>query len=472
MFKPGFDQIEPADQLVEPPKKKFKFFSKPVIYLLVIFVISVAFFAKGLISSGEKLSEKLGNVSLWSQIQHLITSGDKKLIGETDDRINVALLGIGGLEHDGPFLTDTMIIASIKPSTKKVALMSVPRDLVAPIPGYGWRKINNADSFGEVKNPGHGGLLATEVLSETFGIPITYYLRLDFSGFEKVIDDLGGITVDVDNLLDDEKYPIPGKENAPLDQRYEHLMIKPGTVAMNGTLALKYVRSRQAHGIEGSDFARSKRQQKVLMAVKKKALSLGTLANPVRISHVMDTLSEHLATNMEVWQMFRLFTMANGIDETSITRRVFDSSPDGQLFDDITPSGEFVLRPKAGDFSQLQNIAQNIFDTQAIAKLQPKIVEVENGTKISGLASRTADYLKSLGYQANGLRNAPTQDYKKTVVYNLTTDHADQTAANVAKLLNAELSPVIPAWVTTTTPRLVNPGTNVLVILGQDRENL
>ena len=472
MTRTEIDFLNEKDKLPKIPKKKIKSISKLITYILIIFIILLIFFGVDIITSGENLAQTLGNVGLWGQIKHLIGSEDKKLDGEDEDRINILLLGMGGIEHEGPYLTDTMILASFKPSTKQVALISIPRDLTVPIPGYGWRKINNANSIGEVNNPGAGGELAKQVISQVFNIPIHYYVRIDFAGFKKIVDDLGGVTIEVENTLDDEYYPVPGKETATTTERYEHLYIEAGKTQMDGELALKYVRSRQAKGIEGSDFARSKRQQQVLTAVKEKGLSFGTLANPYKVSRIMDTLAQHLSTDLEVWEIIRLFNLGKDVDQESFIHRVFDDSPTGLLYSALTEEGAFILQPKAGDFSELQLVVKNIFDPELAAKMQPKRIEIQNGTKINGLASQTAQYLQSLGYQVTRLKNAPTQDYQKTVIYNLAENPEDKTTAELADLLKAEVAQTIPDWAEATTTSQVSPYTDILIILGQDRKDL
>ena len=138
----------------------------------------------------------------------------------------------------------------------------------------------------------------------------------------------------------------------------------------------------------------------------------------------------------------------------------------------ITEEGAFVLQPKAGDFSELQLVAQNIFNPEAIIRMKPKLIEIQNGTKINGLAYRTSQYLQSLGYQIIKISNAPTQDYQKTVIYNLKDDASEQTANNLADLLGAELAPVTPSWAKATTSPPVGSHTDILIILGQDRKEL
>ena len=147
------------------------------------------------------------------KLRHLIPSVDKQLKGEENDRVNVLLLGMGGQGHDGPYLTDTMMLASVKPSTKQVALMSIPRDLVAPVSN--WQKINSINAYAEQKTPGSGGEATSQAMSELLQTPIDYYVRVDFNGFAKIIDEFGGIEVNVENTLDDYSYPIDGQEDNP-----------------------------------------------------------------------------------------------------------------------------------------------------------------------------------------------------------------------------------------------------------------
>lgn len=471
MEKQEFDFLDEEEKSAKPKRKKLKRISKVYLYLLIIFVLLTIFFGANVISSGEGLSQTLGNASLWGQIKHLISSDDKGVRGEEDGRVNILLLGMGGENHDGPYLTDTNIIASFKPETNEVSMISIPRDLYVQIPNYGWQKINYANSIGEVRDD-NGGELAKEVVSQTFGIPIHYYVRIDFDGFKNIVDNLGGITVNVENTLDDEEYPIPGKETATTTERFEHLYVEEGKRDMDGDLALKFVRSRHAKGIEGSDFARSKRQQQVLQAVKDKALSIGTIVNPIKISKILDTLSDHLATDMQVWEILRLFNLGKDVDENSIVRRVFDDSPDGQLRATITEGGAFVLVPKAGDFSELQLITQYIFEPDKLEEIKPKLVEIHNGTKVNGLAYRTSQYLQSIGYQIVRIKNAPTQDYQKTVIYNLSDNKDDGTAANIAKLINIELASSVPDWIKATSTNDVSQNADVLIILGLDQNNL
>ena len=463
-----FNQLEQPEQL-SPPKAKL--ISKLLVYALIIFGIIGVTFSYGVISSGEHLSQSFGKLSLLEQFRGLVGSGDRKLRGEQDGRVNILLIGVGGGDHDGPNLADTLLLVSLKPEDDRVAMISIPRDLLVPIPGYGWRKINNANAFGEAKNPGHGAALAVDVVSQVLNVPIHYYARIDFTGFTKLVDDLRGITVDVENTLEDFHYPVKGMENATIPERYEHLLVPEGKQRMDGELALKYVRSRQAIGVEGSDFSRSRRQQRVLLAIKDKMLNLGTLLNPVRISNVMGTLSEHFTTDMELWEILRLSKLGRDLQEQDIIRWVFDDSPDNLLTSTVTEDGAFVLVPKGGGFGEMQVIASGIFDPALPEKQRDQRIEIQNGTKISGLAYQVSQYLQSRGYQVITIGNAPTQDYQKTVVYDLQHTGVLSKTEGLVELLGAQLASSLPDWMTATTAKAISPNADVVIILGQDRKN-
>lgn len=466
--------LDEKDKLVKrlPPKKSR--LRTLINWTGMLIIVAVVVFSIGVISSGENLSRTFGNLSLWGQIKHLASSEDKKIDGEEQDRINVLLLGIGGENHDGPYLADTIMVASYKPSTNQVALFSVPRDLSVYIPGYGYYKINHAYAFGESDDETTGGALASQIVGDVLGLDIQYFMRIDFNGFEQLIDDLDGVNVLVENTLEDPYYPVPGKEMATTTERYEHLYIEEGEQHMDGSLALKYARSRQGYGIEGSDFARSKRQQNLIFAIKEKALSFGVLANPVKLNNITETLSNHIDTNLEAWEMLRIFNLAKDITPDNVYNYVFDDSPEGLLFGTILEeSGAYVLLPRAGDFSEMQQKVTYAFNPDELVNLQPQRIEVHNGTRINGLASRVADQLRSEGHTVIRARNALTQDYERSVIYDLSKSAASARVANeVSESINAPVSLALPDWLdaTSTPSTIITTYTDILVILGLDQQ--
>lgn len=198
-------------------------------------------------------------------------------------RTNILILGReGSSSRAGADLTDTLILASIDQGGDTV-LISIPRDIwVSSLRA----KINTAYYYGEQRQPGGGGLvLARAAVEEIIDQPAHYTVVIDFAGFEKVIDLLGGVDINVDRGFVDKEFPIPGKENDECDGdplfkcRYETVEFKPGLQHMDGATALKFVRSRHAEGDEGTDFARSQRQEKLILALKAKLLSRQVMFN-------------------------------------------------------------------------------------------------------------------------------------------------------------------------------------------------
>lgn len=214
----------------------------------------------------------------------------------TAGRTNLLLLGMGGKGHEGAELTDSMVVVSIHHQSKKATLISVPRDLYSE--PY-QTKINAVYYYGEQKQPGGGLLLVKAAVEEMTGVPIHYAFTIDFTGFKQAVDLLGGIDVNVEHSFDDYKYPIPGQENAqPESDRYEHLHFDAGWQHLDGDRALKFVRSRYAEGEEGTDYARSRRQQKVMLAIRDKVISSGTFLQPEKISDILNLYGQYIHTDL------------------------------------------------------------------------------------------------------------------------------------------------------------------------------
>lgn len=310
-----------------------------------------------------------------------------------DGRMNIALLGIGGEGHDGPYLTDTMIVASVNIKNGNAVLIPFPRDIWVPSTRS---KLNAVYAYGFEKGDKKGLTQIKEELGRMTGMPIHYALRIDFGGFEKALDLLGGIDIVVDNSFVDGMYPIAGKErdmcgnkeieekiasesgeivikklvdanNVPIPDdvepypcRYEKLVFNKGPLKLDGKTALKYVRSRHGTNGEGSDFARSRRQEKVIAAAKDKLLSAETLLNPSRVSDLLNNFGKSIEMDIEVseyGEFFKIFQKSKDakIVSHSISAEGLDAllilPPDRSVY-----NGAYVLVPKAGanDWSVVQ----------------------------------------------------------------------------------------------------------------------
>lgn len=215
----------------------------------------------------------------------------------SDGLTNVLFLGLGGEGHESPDLTDSIMLVSLKHEDNSVALISVPRDI--------WvdtlkAKINTAYHYGNEKRDGGGRDLSKSAVGEVLGLPVHYVLALDFDGFIKAIDAVGGIEVNVERTFDDYQYPIPGRETAePESERYEHLHFDAGPTHMDGKTALKFARSRHAEGEEGTDFARSLRQQKIILAFKDKLLETKTFLSKDTMQEVLGSFQASIDTDIK-----------------------------------------------------------------------------------------------------------------------------------------------------------------------------
>ena len=262
------------------------------------------------------------------------------------NRVNVVLLGIGGGNHDGADLTDTILILSFNTVNHTLGMISVPRDI--------WSntlkdKVNSAYHYGEEKKKGGGLILSKAIISDMAGIPIQYGIMFDFTKFQQIIDLVGGITIDVPEAFTDAQYPIAGRENDPCGGdltyacRYETLHFAAGVQTMDGVRALKYVRSRHASGAEGNDFARGRRQQQVILALKNKLTSVQVTTNPVKMIALYHAFDDASDTDLNLGQLLtvgKLFLRVGGDRITRISIEDLLYAPPESWY------GAFVLVPK------------------------------------------------------------------------------------------------------------------------------
>ncbi len=443
--------------------------NKKIRFILVVSLTAVFILFGKIIMSSPQTSKWLEENTFWGNIKHLTVSSERKLVGEEEDRINILLLGVGGGRHDGAQLADTIMLVSLKPSTKEAALISLPRDMVAPNPfSSNWRKINSINALAEARDSGSGGEISTEVIGSILDTDIEYYLRLDFNGFVNIVDELGGIEVDVERTLSDPFYPIEGEEDNPdYYARFQHLYIEEGLQKMDGSLALKYVRSRHASGIEGSDFARGRRQQRVLDAIRKKLLSLDMVLKPASLTRVVSELDNSISTNLNIWEMYRVWDKFKDIKQDNISNHVFDDGPNGLLTASRGYNGAFILLPRTSNFQEIQNYVNTIFGEEDLVKKEGQDISKEedekkeaeevsfdletnvvviNGTWTTGLAASTADNLKRAGFYIANISNAPQRDWEESLIYDLTYGRNNEELDKLKTLTEASLAFDAPSW--------------------------
>ncbi len=461
----------------KPHKKKKLILWRLVVVLLVVIVLfGLGILTKVVLAINSTNDSTGKTIGFFEQIKNIVINPDDLIQGEEEDRINILLAGIGGSGHQGAYLADTIIVASVKPSTNEVAMLSIPRDLYVEIPEYGWRKINNSLAFGrESDYPGGGEALLAAVVEKVINQPIHYYARIDFEGFRKAIDDLGGIKVIVDQSFADYEYP-------DYNYGYQTISFTAGEEHMNGERALQFVRSRHGTNGEGSDFARSERQQKILFALRDKFFSLNTLINPASIVSALGDLGNHNKTNLQIWEIMKLAKMIEGLNGDGLVNEVLDTSPGGYLVSDTTADGAYILRPRSGDFSEIQYLADNLFNMSFIVKEQAKI-EIQNSTNTAGLATEVAERLKDLRYNVVEVGNAGTDiAIRETTIYDLSRGEKPFTVVSLKNMLNATISPTLPAFMTDNKldyDSIASSGSNtnisssstdidILVVIGKD----
>lgn len=407
--------------LSQPPTRSSRPRSHPwrkkIFYVVVALVIGFGIYGATLLFSFFSGAASHMKFSFWQQP-----------VKPVDSRINIAMFGIGGGNHDGALLTDSIIVASYYTKTHKVVLISVPRDLwVDNLNG----KINSAYEMGmEKKNGGNGLKFAEEQIGDVVGLPIQYGVVIDFSGFSQAIDAIGGVDVDVPQTFDDYEYPIAGKEDsycgytqkqiiltlplieqlgltlatpatssateggtpvngvnvgdvrtywvdssgniAPdgpnLSCRYMHVHFTKGPAHMNGTTALEFVRSRHGNNGEGSDFARSRRQQLVIQSFREKALSLGTWSNPQKAITLMSSLGQSFQTDMPIEQFPTLYGYVKAM--STVDSVVLGDLGNGKsllINPPVSEYGSWVLIPPNNDFTQIHQLIQQKLVEQASA---------------------------------------------------------------------------------------------------------
>lgn len=303
----------------------------------------------------------------WFDPISVVASVNSAKLKETDGRTNILLLG-SDKRSQGPvtsILTDTILVASIGKVDNDVVLISVPRDLWVQSPNGFHSKINAIYTVAENNQKGNGPIELEKTLEEVLGIPIHYYALVTFDLFEQAIDILGGVSVNVDTAFTDYSYPIEGKENAPENERYETIHFEAGMQTMDGKTALKFVRSRHGDNNEDTDFARSKRQQKVIAAIKDKSLSLETLLDFNKIKNLYDTYSGNVDTDIDIATIQTFYLLSKQVDLSEVVSVVLDDRSDanegGLLYapEDKTLYGNlYVLIPQTGDYSQIHAFVQ------------------------------------------------------------------------------------------------------------------
>jgi LCP family protein required for cell wall assembly len=383
------------------------------------------------------------------------------LKGEGDGRINILLLGKGGPGHDGPDLTDTVLLASIDPVNGSMSLLSVPRDLWVTVPGGGSSKINaiyaNAKYKVLAKNSHDAagaevaGITAAEqTVGQVLGVPVHYYTMVDFTAFKQAIDTVGGITIDVPSDLID---PTMAWEN-----HWSSVLARKGVQNFNGTQALLYARSR--HGSARGDFDRTERQRLIITALEQKILTAGTFTNPLKISQLLSAFGDHVSTDMSTNDAGRLATIMKNITGNKIISVGLADPPNNYVTTGFY-AGQSIVQPVAGvgNYAAIQAYVRNVLRDGYLIKENASIT-VLNGTSNANAATAEAALLKSYGYNVGTVGDAGAHTYTTTTLVDLTNGADKYTKHYLEQRLDVAS--------TTKLPTNMQPGqAQFVIIVGQ-----
>ena len=379
-------------------------------------------------------------------------------------RINILLLGYGGPGHDGPYLTDSIMLLSIQPASRQAMMISLPRDLWVKIPalprnGYMWGKLNSAYAIGtdhadypnlrsDWKTDTGGGDLAAATISQITGQPIDYWVGVDFKAFRDVVDALGGVRVNVPTALDDPYFPA-GETTGMI-----HIHFNAGPQAMNGEQALEYARSRETT----SDFDRSKRQQLIMLAVRQKVFSLNAVP---KLFSLLSALQDNVRTNLRPQELRALAGLAGQLKDADIHRVAIDTT--NFLRSGWSRDGQYILQPLDSNYGALQHyLAAVLPNVSALSRQMPfQVVDGNRNYRVPYGAGTpaviTASLLQAIGLQATA-GPAATQRVAHTEILDGSAGKAEPLIAWLQSYFGATVTPV-PA---------PSSGPAVTVVLGSD----
>ena len=415
----------------------FKLILKLFAFIFLILAISITVFSYEIFSAGQKifLADKEQG-SIIKQFRELVFNPTKELKGEENGRVNILFLGIGGEGHHGGELTDTIMIASIKPDEKEAALLSFPRDMYVQIPETNINtKINAIKIFGDKSTKKNGIDLIKKVAQDISGLDIHYYVQLDFQGFTKVIDDLGGIDIYLETAINDPTYPN-------FNRGYDPFYIEEGWHHLDGATALKVARSRHS---KMGDFDRIQRQQIIIKSTKQKVFEKYTKFDIITFKNILDSLSDNMRTDIQIKELPRLYKVAKEIKNHKISAQTIDT----KTYLNRTHVGMgYTLQAKDSSYDQIKDLSANIFDIEisqeriSLIQKEGANIEIRNGTGTLDLANKVAQDLEELGYRIINSTNINSPEFSGVQVYDNSKNQKPETLNFLKEKFNAVIMEV------------------------------
>lgn len=379
-----------------------------------------------------------------------IVKAMSELEGESQNQINILLLGFRGEGIDGPYLSDTMILASINPRDQQTTLVSIPRDYLWNTKS-GNNKINAAYSQGLSKNGSHqeAGEQARKAVEQLSGLRIPYFIALDFRGFKKAVDEIGGLDIEIERSFTDSLYPNQTNGYLP------PVSFKKGHELMNGERALVFARSRHAEGPEGSDFARSKRQAKIIAAFRDKTKELNILGDSKTIKRLLEIATDHIHTNIEASKIIRLAKIAKQGD-----MKIYNQSlvaDETLLCEKVLDDLQYVILPCQGiGQKEIRRYLENIFDNPALWQ-EAATVSLQNAGTTDARYGQVKDLLVKSGITVyeNTYRGLPLT---KSVLYQV--NDKPETRTYIEEVLDIKSQ---------IKPEKLNSNADFILIIGSER---
>jgi polyisoprenyl-teichoic acid--peptidoglycan teichoic acid transferase len=394
-------------------------------------------------------------------------------------RINILLLGTDERpDENGPPRTDTIMLMTMDLEHQMAGLLSLPRDMWVPIPGYDIAtKINTAYAIGEMRRyPGGGPQLVKDTVSSFVGRPVEYYVQINFNGFVRFVDLIGGIDVYVPHTIHDDRYPTP-------DYGVELFRIEAGHHHLDGETALKYVRTRQAD----SDYKRAGRQQQVLQAVLDKVLAADMIPMLVAKSpQLMATMRDSFETDIPLPVIMEIANYARKYAPSEPLRQLVLDANYGE--ETYSSEGAWILLP---DRSRVREALNQFFapgtadgakenlvmpeDRLPAGATQDKLsqdlspgrqdhtavkLEVLNGTGRAGVAAQIREQLQKQGWQVVSIGDADRSDYRRTLIVNYNADRS------LVDQIHADLK--LPANLPALHGLIISDTVDIRIIVGQD----
>lgn len=443
------ESLDSIDKTTTKPKSsrhRFPRFTKKRVVLFVVALLLIAggYFGVKLLLTSSKLFS--GNIF------DLFGAGTV-LKADENGRTNILVFGTSEDDpgHDGADLTDSIMILSVDQTKKNAVMVSVPRDLWVKygescLSGYEG-KINVAYECGaDNGSEADGAKKLMNVVGESFGLDIQYYAHVNYTVVRDTVNAVGGVKVTIDS--DDPRGIMDRNFDWACNFTCYYVKWPNGTAQLNGDQALALARARNAaggYGLGGGNFDREQYQQKIIVALKDKAASAGTLANPVAVSNILDALGNNVRTSFSAGEVKTLINLANEIPSTSI-KSISLVEPGSAVMTTGNVSGQSIVQPVAGtyDFSEVRSYIQSKMPREDGQVGESAQVRVLNGSDTGGLAGKKAGELTAAGIENITTGDTPSDPaYGDFVWYNLSDGRAPKTLSKLRTVLGKEATGTI-----------------------------